>query len=230
MLSGVAMASCHLDSCRTAWWFHAKAAMCRSAVIQDQINLMTLSLRNGVKDFQAQIDHGRIQVYTRCRRGNADPGLTPTAAVQAGKQLPEDLLRSFAVRIGQRGASPQPHLLQLLSSCIFTRSLKLCCPVNCPKKRATNCPQHVLFRTPLSPWWRSTMARPGVSLPEQLIQDADVTWPCILLSGSCYSKGGNTLLPYEGCFSRFRQVASASRPFCPLRRATTCGQFARSGM
>ena len=31
--------------------------------------------------------------------------LTPTAAVQAGKQLPEDLLRSFAVRIGQRGAA-----------------------------------------------------------------------------------------------------------------------------
>jgi hypothetical protein len=46
--------------------------------------------------------------------------LTPTALVQAAKQLPEDLLRPFAVRIGQRGAAhrSQPHLLQLLSSCI----------------------------------------------------------------------------------------------------------------
>ena len=46
--------------------------------------------------------------------------LTPTALVQAAKQLPEDLLRPFAVRIGQRGAAHRspPHLLQLLSPCI----------------------------------------------------------------------------------------------------------------
>ena len=37
--------------------------------------------------------------------------LTPTALLQAAKQLPEDLLGPFAVRSGQRGAAhrSQPH-------------------------------------------------------------------------------------------------------------------------
>jgi hypothetical protein len=54
-----------------------------------------------VKDFQAQIDHRRIQTVHSMPEGETLTGsLTPTALVQAAKQLSEDLLRPFAVRIG----------------------------------------------------------------------------------------------------------------------------------
>ena len=86
------------------------------------------------------------------------PGsLTPTALVQAAKQLPEDFLGPFA-GIGQRGAA---HRSAPLAAASFSLILD---PSNyavrlTSKKKGHECPQHDSFRTPLSPWWRSTMAR-----------------------------------------------------------------------
>ena len=108
--------------------------------------------------------------------------LTPTALVQAAKQLPEDLLRPFAVASasGERLTVPAP--LAAASFFLHPPDPSNYVPVNCPKKSATNCPQHDNFRTPLSPWWRSTMAR-NSSRGNDGATDAGLTytWPWDLL-------------------------------------------------
>ena len=147
---------------------HAKARDV-SPVIQDQMQFdrpfSLAKLRPGQRLSGTDRSPRRIQTVHSMPEGETLTGsLTPTALVQAAKQLPEDLLGSVcgSHRPAWSG-SPLPAPLCcsffLPASKVVTRSLKLCCPVNCPKKSATNYPQHDSFRTPLSPWRRSTRWR-----------------------------------------------------------------------